>query len=155
MQRSVTFNEHMFGNRDLQMALSDPQEPESQNDESYHPEYDKTAEGQNNDADPLDDDVQPYYSVSPESRSLTDNLISTTKRCRKPTSRYGDLVSVNWIDSLVNTDPVTPTSFEEAKASIDYDLWLRAMDEELDSLANHNTWREVDDLPARRRPTRC
>jgi hypothetical protein len=41
------------------------------------------------------------------------------------------------------TTPSEPLTYEEALASLERDLWINAIHEELDSLARHNTWQLV------------
>lgn len=71
-------------------------------------------------------------------------------RERKAVDRYGCNVMCA-MESVINDDPLT---VEEALARSDGDLWQKAMDEELKSLKENQTWKLVD-LPADKKPIQC
>ena len=47
-----------------------------------------------------------------------------------------------------------PRTYEEAMASKYWKEWKAAMDKEIQSLLAHNTWKEIDSLPAGRKATK-
>lgn len=68
-------------------------------------------------------------------------------RERRPVDYYGCTVAIANIDG----DPLT---IEEALSRPDSDLWQKAIDQELQSLKDNNTWMLVD-LPADKKPIQC
>lgn len=70
------------------------------------------------------------------------DVVVSQKRKRIPVSRYGNPVShfiyINYINANV------PNTFEEAMNSNDYKQWQIAMDSEINSLNNNNTWQIVE-----------
>ena len=78
------------------------------------------------------------------------NLMS--QRSRKPPKRLiedPNFLSICY-SALISRDFIEPTSYEEATLSPQAEEWKAAMQEEIDSLATHGTWR-LEKLPRDRR----
>ena len=163
--RSAVFNEQGFGNRDPSQALSEPTEPESNFDPDYIP---TTPE----DADEIEgeqfDLIQNDHSLSDpdtfENRVKNDKHDSdhnNTKKGRphritRPPRRLGDQVHHGWIYSIeLPSQNVTPRSYNEAMSSRESRFWKLAIEDEINSLLDHRTWKEVDFVPAGHKAIGC
>lgn len=92
--------------------------------------------------------------INTEAAAVPDETIPTTSGTAEPERRYylrdRKPVIYNSI-AQIDGDPIT---VEEALARPDSDLWLKAMDEELKSLKENQTWSLVD-LPCDKKPIQC
>ena len=110
--------------------------------------------------DPTDEDddfngfespaVSTHRQDMEQTHESPPNLMS--QRSRKPPKRLiEDPNFLSICDSaLIGRDFIEPTSYEEATLSPQAEEWKAAMQEEIDSLATHGTWR-LEKLPRDRR----
>ena len=53
------------------------------------------------------------------------------------------------------TASTTPRTYEEAIACPEAQFWIRAIDEELNNLLDHQTWQETNQLPRDKKSIGC
>lgn len=94
--------------------------------------------------DESDDNEDEDYDVQPEEILAPTNVLRRSSRVPKP-KRFEGYVTYSAVNE--GSDPLT---FMEAMASGDCDSWKRAMNDELDSLAENKTW-ELVQLPLGKR----
>jgi hypothetical protein len=78
--------------------------------------------------------------------------LQRAQRSRLPSQWLGDFYTLTANTATSEAVAAEPTTFEEAMASAQASEWLAAMQEELESLARHDTWELVDSAPAGARP---
>ena len=88
---------------------------------------------------------------------VTDNVIPTpgprrSGRVRSEPERYGYLVSQT--EDILLIDEDEPATYSEAMAGPESEKWLKAMNSEMDSMAENQVWALVD-LPDGMRPIGC
>ena len=151
VHRSVVFNENAFGCRTSSDALADADEPEFDRDDDY------------TDVQHVQDTAEictSPHNLNQRSDITTFDLKTPTARSRNAVVRYGDLVSHHWINTIIPKaesieDPTEPKTFDEAKSSPLSEYWMRAVENELDSLLEHETWIEVQQLPTNKKAIGC
>ena len=109
------------------------------------------------------DEYEEYHSSTSkesetEEEKQEDMNLRRSRRSRQPPIRYRDqasLASTAYISMNEDIEEINefkePQSYEEAINSHEKDLWLKAMEKELQTLNTNNTWSIVD-LPANNKP---
>jgi hypothetical protein len=143
VHRSVTFNENGFGGRSQRDALADSDEPELEYDSDFI-----SADDQNIDREGVGVEKGRTADINPTQR---------VTRARRPPDRFGNQVSHNWVGAATKTVHAysEPCSYDEAASRPDAELWKRAVEEQLQSLLENETWEYIDQVPAGRKAIGC
>jgi len=102
------------------------------------------------------DDYKEYHSTS-EEEGEEDTTLRRSIRSRYQPIRYRDQISlalsayISIQEDIEESEFKEPLSYQEATNSPERDLWLKAMEKELETLKNNKTWTIID-LPPNIKP---
>ena len=102
------------------------------------------------DENPEDDEKLPEESSEVENEEQR----RYPARERKPTKFYGNRVNIVNNDINSNNTPIEPGTVNEAKTCPESNMWIAAMDKEMENMARNNVW-TLTDLPDAKNLVKC